>query len=89
MVFSLYLSYRHNPYKQSTQPILQGQDIFYTFYLQSDYHSEVSIQNSPWLFYILGRDCNAQYSEILNYWSSLFMLSIIGVFFFFDILAYS
>ena len=34
-------------------------------------------------------DCNAQYSEILNYWSSSFMLSIIGVFFIFGILVYS
>jgi len=55
MVFSLYLSYRHDPYEQSTRPSLQGPDIFYMFHLQSGYHSEVSIQNSPWLFYILGR----------------------------------
>jgi len=32
------------------------------------------------------RDCNAQYSGILNYWSSWFMLSIIRVFFIFGIL---
>jgi len=35
------------------------------------------------------RDCNAQYSEILNYRSFLFMLNIIRVFFIFGILVYS
>ena len=34
-------------------------------------------------------DCNAQYSKILDCRSSLFMLSIIGVFFIFGILVYS
>ena len=56
------------------------------------YHSEVSIQNSPRLFYIIGyvfQSCNAQYSEILNYRSSLCMLSIIRVFFIFGILVCS
>jgi len=53
-VLSLYLSYLHNPYERSIRPILQGPYIFYMFHLQSSYHSEVSIQNSSWLFYILG-----------------------------------
>jgi len=33
---------------------LAGIEYSLMFHLQSGYHSEVSIKNSPWLFYILG-----------------------------------
>jgi len=67
----------------------RAQIIFYMFYLQSGYHSKVSIQNSSGSFYILGyvfQNQQRQFTGILNYWSSLFMLSIIRVFSIFGIL---
>ena len=60
--------------------------------LQLCYHSEDSIRNSLQLFYILDyvfQSDRRPILRILDYLSSLFMLSLIRVFSIFDILVYS
>ena len=70
---------------------MQDPGIFYIFNLRSGYHSENSIRDMLWLFYLVMpfQSYQCLVFRFCCYRSSLFMLSVINVFFIFNILVYS